>query len=87
MNFLLDKVSLSPGNLGIAENLVKIFFAKGHHILYAIFNTGQTISMIKFSPMSEGGEIGENFLLAKISTCTVCICAVLCGVCLQVSYL
>ena len=43
---------------------------KGHHIiLFAILlNTGQKISVIKFLPMREGGRIGENFLLVKIST-------------------
>ena len=38
---------------------------KGHHIL---FNKGQKISMIKFSPMKAGGKIGktcprENFCI------------------------
>ena len=30
-------------------------------------NTGQKISVIKFSPMRAGGEFGENILLVKIS--------------------
>ena len=57
--------------LCIAEKVMEKIFANtvntGRHILYAMFNTGQKFSMIKFSPMRAGGEIGENFLLAKIS--------------------
>ena len=54
----------------------KIFVnvVKGPHICYAIFNTGdKKNSWIKFSPMRINGEIGENFLLAKVSSCTILI--------------
>ena len=44
---------------------------KGHHILCAIINTGQKIHVIKISPMRADGEVGENFVLAKISVYTV----------------
>ena len=48
-------------------------FRQGRYILYEIFNIGQKISVTKISPMNTraGGEIGEIFLLAKISTYTV----------------
>ena len=36
-------------------------------ILCVLINTGQKIRRTKFSPARPGGEIGENFLLAKIS--------------------
>ena len=44
---------------------------KGRHILNVIINTGQKIRAIKFSPIRADGEIGENFLLAKISVYAV----------------
>ena len=37
-----------------------------------MINTGQKIHAIKILPIRAGGEIGENFLLAKISAYTVC---------------
>ena len=40
----------------------------GRTLLYAIFNVGQKIHVIKFSPTRAGSEIVENFLLTKIST-------------------
>ena len=36
-------------------------------MVYVIINTGQKIRGRKFSPTRSGGDIGENFLLAKIS--------------------
>jgi hypothetical protein len=68
--FSLGKNFAKSSCLSIAEKFYEIFFrqcGEGHHILYAIFNTGQKISVINFSPMRAGGEIGENFLLAKIT--------------------
>ena len=47
---------------------MNIIMLQGCHILYAIFNTGQKISMLKFLSMRAGGEIGENFIITKIST-------------------
>ena len=46
--------------------------SEGHHILYVIINTGQKNLCGKISPMRADGEIGKNFLLAKISAYTVC---------------
>ena len=45
----------------------------GCHICYAIFNTGEKKKFVDkiFAKMRAGGKIGENFLLAKISSCTV----------------
>ena len=40
-------------------------------MLYVIDNTGQKIRGTKFLPTRPGGEIGENFLLVKISSYTV----------------
>ena len=40
-------------------------------MLCVIINTGQKNSQINISPMRAGGEIGENFLLVKISGYTV----------------
>ena len=82
-NFHLTKISPNPDSrippslsffhyaLLIAEIFGGINFrqcGKGCHILYVIINTRQKICMIKISPMRADGEIGENFLLAKIST-------------------
>ena len=72
--FLLDKNFANPRYLCIAEIFGDIIFhqcGKGHHILYVIINTGQKIHVIKISPMRADGEIGENFLLEKISVYTV----------------
>ena len=64
--------------LSIAEIFGGINFrqcGKGRHILYVIINTGKKkIRIIKISPMRADGEIGENFLLAKISAYTVHVC-------------
>ena len=73
--FSLDKNFTKPSYLCIAEIFGGIHFrqcCKGHHILNVIINTGQTIRAIKISPIKANGEIGKNFLLAKISTYTVC---------------
>ena len=40
-------------------------------MLYVIINTGQKNRGTKFSPIRPGGEIGEHFLLMKISSPTV----------------
>ena len=37
-------------------------------IQYVIINIGQKNSWIKFLPTRAGGEINDNFLLAKISS-------------------
>ena len=71
-DFRWIKILPSPATLVLQKNLVEKKFrqrCKGHHILYAIFNTGQKFSVTKFWPMRAGGE---NFLLANISTYTVC---------------
>ena len=68
--FSLDKNFAEPSYLCIAEIFGGINFrqcGKGHHILCVIINTGQKIHVIKISPMRADGEIGKNFLLAKIS--------------------
>ena len=71
--FAGHKISPSPGiYLCIAEILDGINFhqcGNGHHIL----NTGQKIQ-VKILPTRAGGEIGENFLLAKISTWYIYTC-------------
>ena len=41
------------------------------HILCAIINTGKNNQQIKFSPTKSGREIGDNFLLVKISSYVV----------------
>ena len=46
-------------------------YSEGRHILYVIINTRQKIFWIKISPMSAGGEIGEKFLLVKVSCHTI----------------
>ena len=75
--FSLDKISpiASPGTFVLQKiNIHGINFhqyAKGCHMLYVIINTGQNIRRTTFSPTRPGGEIGENFLLAKISGYTV----------------
>ena len=43
-----------------------------HIFLYAIFNIGQKISMIKFLPMRAGGEISKKSFPGKIFTSKVC---------------
>ena len=56
------KISPSPATLVLQKNLVEKKLrqcGKDCHILYAIFNTGQKFSVIKFWPMRAGGE---NFL-------------------------
>ena len=72
MKFLLDKNFVKPSYLCITEKVCKKTFANAVKvaisILYAIFNTGQKIGMIKFSPIRTGVE---NFLLVKISIYTV----------------
>ena len=73
--FLLDKIFAKPSYLCIAEIFNGINFCqcgKGCHILNVIINTGQKICMIKISPIRADGKISQNFLLAKISTYTVC---------------
>ena len=73
-NFRLTKILPTPDTLCIAEIFVGIKFRqchKGYHILYVIINTGQKICVIKISSMRADGEIGKNFLLAKISMHTV----------------
>ena len=70
----LDKNFTKPSYLCIAEIFGGINFrqyGKGCHILNVIINTGQNICAIKISPIRADGEIGKNFLLAKISTYTV----------------
>ena len=60
--------------LCIAEIFGEINFrqcSKGRHILNVIINTGQKIRTIKILPIRADGEIGEIFLLAKISAYTV----------------
>ena len=42
-------------------------YGKSCHILYAIINAGEKNVDRNYSPMSEIGEIGEKFLLVKIS--------------------
>ena len=72
--FLLDKNFTKPRYLCIAEIFDGINFHQcgiGRHILYVITNTGQKIRVIKISPIRADVEIGENFLLAKISEYTV----------------
>lgn len=72
-NNLLDKIFAKPSYPCVAEefggknlaNAVKLGVTI-IIILCAIFNTGQNISVIKFSPMRSGSEIGEHFLLSKI---------------------
>ena len=70
LKFLLDKDFAKPSYLciHIAENFCginvrqcskKVAISYVH--VYAIINMGQKISVIKFSPMRAGGEIGENF--------------------------
>ena len=71
----LDKNFAKPSYLYITKIFGEINFricGKGHHILNVIINTGQKICGIKFSPIRADGEIGETFLLAKISVYTVC---------------
>ena len=46
-NFCWIKISPSPATFVLQEKFVQFF------------NTGQKISMIKFSPMRAGGESGE----------------------------
>ena len=63
-----------PSYLCIAEIFSWINFhqcGKGRHILYVIINTRQKIRVVKILPMRADGEIGENFLLVKISVYTV----------------
>ena len=63
-----------PSYLCIAEIFSETNFcqcSKGCHILNVIINTGQKIHAIKISPRRADGEIGESFLLAKISAYTV----------------
>ena len=72
--FSLGKNFAKPSYLCIAEIFGGINFhqcGKGRHILNVIINTGQKIRTIKISPIRADGEIGENFLLAKISVYTV----------------
>ena len=61
------EISPSPATFILHENLVENFHqgGKGRHILSAIYNTGQTLNVLKFLPIRAGGEIGENFLLVK----------------------
>ena len=70
-NFRMTKISPTPDT---CRNIWWNKFSpcgKGCHILYVIINTGQKIRVIKISPIRASGEIGENFLLAKISVYTV----------------
>ena len=54
---------------------MNIIMLQGCHILYAIFNTGQKKnSVLIFLSMRAGGEIGENFLMAKFLQCHTCTC-------------
>ena len=65
--FSLDKNFTKPSYLCIAEVFSGINFrqcGKGHHILNVIINTGHAIKIL---PIRADGEIGKNFLLAKIS--------------------
>ena len=74
MKFSLDKNFAKPSYYCITEIFSGINFrqcGKGCHILYVIINTGQKIRVIKILPMRADGEIGKNFLLAKISMYTV----------------
>ena len=69
--FSLDKSFAKPSYLCVVENFRGNNFrqsGKGRHILYAIFNTGQRVSVMKFSPMRAGEESDKNFPLVKIST-------------------
>ena len=57
-NFQWIKFSPSPATFVLQKKLVVIRqCGKVCHILYAIFNTGQKISKIKFSPMIAGGKM------------------------------
>ena len=72
--FSLDKNFANPSYLCIAEIFGGINFhqcGKGRHVLNVIINMGQKTHVIKISPIRTDGEIGENFLLAKISAYTV----------------
>ena len=72
--FSLDKNFAKHSYLCVAEIFGGINFCqcgKGHHILNVIINTGQKIRVTKISPIKADGKIGKNFLLAKISVCTV----------------
>ena len=73
--FLPDKHFAIPSYPCITEIFAGITFrqcGKGPHIFCVIISTGQKIRWIKISPMHAGGEIGENFLLAKIFSYRVC---------------
>ena len=75
--FSLEKNFANPSYLCIAEIFGGINFRqcdKGRHILNVIINMAQKIRAIKILPMKADGEIGENFLLAKISAYTVLCC-------------
>ena len=72
--FSLDKNFAKLSYLCIAEIFGGINFhqcSKGHHYLNVIINTGQKIRAVKLLPIRADGEIGENFLLVKISVYTV----------------
>ena len=76
MKHNFHRIKILPSQLPLyCRKLVEKIFANvvnaGCHILYAIFNTGQIISMIKLLLIRAGGETGKNFLLAKISMHTV----------------
>ena len=70
----LDKNFAKPSYFCIAEIFCGIYFrqcGKGPHILNVMINTGQKIHAIKISPIRADCEIGETFLLAKISAYAV----------------
>ena len=71
LNFSLDKNSLSQATLVLQKHLVKQIFANAVKVAISsvVINRGQKISVIKYMylPMRAGGEIGESFLLVKIS--------------------
>ena len=48
-------------------------YSEGCHILYAIFNTGQKISVINFLPMRASGKTGEDLLLVKFLHILYCV--------------
>ena len=55
-------------------------------MLYIIINTGQKIQGTILLPTRPGGEIGENFLLAKISGYMVDIYCYTCKPCYYTDY-
>ena len=69
-----EKIFTKASTHVLYEIFARIYFrqySKGRRSLYVIINTQGKICGIQFSPTEATGKIGENFILAKNTHCTV----------------